>query len=118
MGRQHQRVDLSRLQQQSESSRRPSEMAEDCRRCQPWCPYDPDGSGTQVTGKDNPEFGEHGDDHVVLLRFDIRVHDLFGLLSQRHRTSGACPVRCLVMTDADDDRSFIRLYVYTNFELV
>ena len=51
MGRQHQRVDRSRLQQllQSESSRRPSEMAEDCRRCQPWCPYDPDGSGTQVT---------------------------------------------------------------------
>ena len=50
MGRQHQRVDRCRLQQQSESSRRPSEMAEDCRRCQQWCPYDPDGSGTQVTG--------------------------------------------------------------------
>ena len=27
------------------------EMAEDCRRCQQWCHYDPDGSGTQVTGK-------------------------------------------------------------------
>ena len=51
MGRQHQRVDRSRLQQQSESSRRPSEMAEDCRRCQQWCPYDPGGSGTQVTDK-------------------------------------------------------------------
>ena len=51
MGRQHQRVDRSRLQQQSESSRGPSEMAEDCRRCQQWCPYDPDGSETQVTGK-------------------------------------------------------------------
>ena len=25
-------------------------MAEYCRRCQQWCPYDPDGSGTQVTG--------------------------------------------------------------------
>ena len=49
-GRQHQRVDRSRLQQQSESSRRPSEMAEDCRRCQLWCPYDHDCSGTQVTG--------------------------------------------------------------------
>ena len=46
MGRQHQRVDRSRLQQQSESSRRPSEMAEDCHRCQQWCPYDTDGSGT------------------------------------------------------------------------
>ena len=46
--RQHQRVDRSRLQQQSESSRRPSEMAEDCRRCQQWCPYDPDGSGVVV----------------------------------------------------------------------
>ena len=42
MGRQHQRVDRSRLQQQSESSLGPSEMAEDCRRCQQWCPYDPD----------------------------------------------------------------------------
>ena len=51
MGRQHQRVDRSRLQQQSESSRRPSELAGDCRQCQQWCPYDPDGSGTQVTGK-------------------------------------------------------------------
>ena len=49
MGRQHQRVDRSRLQQQSESSRRPSDMEEDCHRCQQWCPYDPDGSGTQVT---------------------------------------------------------------------
>ena len=37
--------------QQSKSSRGPSEMEEDCRRCQQWCPYDPDGSGTQVTGK-------------------------------------------------------------------
>ena len=29
-----------------------SEMAEDCRRCQLWCPYDPmvPGRGTQVTG--------------------------------------------------------------------
>ena len=36
-----------RFQQQSESSRRPSEMAEDCRRCQQWCPYHPDGSVTQ-----------------------------------------------------------------------
>ena len=27
-----------------------SEMAEDCRRCEQLCPYDPDGSGTQVTG--------------------------------------------------------------------
>ena len=48
MGRQHEIVDRSRLQQQSESSRIPSEMAEDCRRCQQWCLYDPDGSGTQV----------------------------------------------------------------------
>ena len=51
MGRQHQRVDRSRLQQQSESRRGPSEMAEDCHGCQQWCPYDPDGSGTQVTGR-------------------------------------------------------------------
>ena len=50
MVRQHQRVDRSRLQQQSESSRIPSEMADDLRRCQQWCPYDPDCSGTQVTG--------------------------------------------------------------------
>ena len=48
MGRQHQRVDRSRLQQPSESSRRPSKLAEDCRRCQQCCPYDPDDSGTQV----------------------------------------------------------------------
>ena len=49
MGRQHQRVDRSRIcQQQSESSRGPSEMAEDCHRCQQWCPYNPGGSGTQV----------------------------------------------------------------------
>ena len=32
MGRQHQRVDQSRLQQQSESSGRPSEESEDCRQ--------------------------------------------------------------------------------------
>ena len=51
MGRQQQRVDRSRFQQQSEINRRPSEMAQDCRRFQQWCPYDPDGSGTQVTGK-------------------------------------------------------------------
>ena len=50
MGRQHQRVDRSRLEQQSESNRRPSEMAEDYPRCRQWCPYDPRGSGTQVTG--------------------------------------------------------------------
>ncbi len=49
MGGQHQRVDRSRLQQQSENSRRPSGMAEDSRRWQQWCPYDPDGSGAQVT---------------------------------------------------------------------
>ena len=49
MGRQHQRVDRSRVQQQSESSRGPSEMEEECHRCQQWCPYDPGGSGTQVT---------------------------------------------------------------------
>ena len=48
MGRQHQRVDRSRLQHQSESSRGPSEMAEDCRWCLEWCPYDHDGSGTQT----------------------------------------------------------------------
>ena len=59
MGRQHQRVDRSRLQQQSESSRRPSEMAEDCRRCQQWCPYDPDGSGTQVTANRCYDYGYH-----------------------------------------------------------
>ena len=51
LGRQHQRVDRSRLQQQSESRRGPSEMEEDSRRCQQWCPYDPGGSGTHVTGK-------------------------------------------------------------------
>ena len=27
-------------------------MEEDCRRCQQWCPHDPEGSGTQVTGND------------------------------------------------------------------
>ena len=43
VGRRHQRVDRSRLQQQSESSRGPSEMAEDCRRYQQ--SYDHDGSG-------------------------------------------------------------------------
>ena len=48
MGWQHQRVDRSRFQQQSECSRWRSEMAEDCRRCQQWCHYDPDDSGTQV----------------------------------------------------------------------
>ena len=51
MGRKHQRVDRPRLQQQSESSRGPPEMAEDRRRCQQWCAYDPNGSRTQVTGK-------------------------------------------------------------------
>ena len=45
MGKQHQRGDRSRFQQQSESSRGLSEMEEDCRRCQQWCPSDPDGSG-------------------------------------------------------------------------
>ena len=28
-------------------------MEEDCRRCQQWCPYDLDGSGTQVTGNED-----------------------------------------------------------------
>ena len=28
-------------------------MEEDCCRCQQWCPYDPEGSGTQVTCKIN-----------------------------------------------------------------
>ena len=31
--------------------------AEDCRRCQPWCPYDPDGSGTQMTDELCNEYG-------------------------------------------------------------
>ena len=48
MGRQRQRVDRSRFQQQSKTSRGPSEMAEDSRRCQQWCPYDPDDSGVTV----------------------------------------------------------------------
>ena len=41
MGKQHQIVDRSRLKEQSESSQRPSEMAEECRRCQQWRLYDP-----------------------------------------------------------------------------
>ena len=39
------------------SSRGPSEMAEDCRRCQQWCAYNPDGSGTQVTKRCTSQTG-------------------------------------------------------------
>ena len=35
------------------SSQRAAEDPEDCRRCQQWCPYGPDGSGTHVTGIPN-----------------------------------------------------------------
>ena len=48
MGSQQQRVDRSRFQQQSESSRRPSEIAEDCCRCQQCPTTSIDGSETQV----------------------------------------------------------------------
>ena len=40
---------MRRRQQQSESGQGPSETAEDCRRRHQWWPYDPNGSGSQVT---------------------------------------------------------------------